>query len=83
MNYLKLVIKTTCIVRHLSDHAVSPPRVNVFRQPAVGSWKLTETHLLFFLHVHQQFTNHPEVFAANTIQVKNSRVLFLLNRLNF
>jgi hypothetical protein len=30
MNYLKLVIETTCIARHLSDHAVSPPHVKRF-----------------------------------------------------
>jgi hypothetical protein len=46
MNYLKLVIKTTCIAQHLSDHAVSPPHVKRFRQPAVASWKLSEHHLL-------------------------------------
>jgi hypothetical protein len=45
MNYLKLVIETTCIARHLSDHAVLPPHVKRFRQPAVGSQSLTETHL--------------------------------------
>ncbi len=56
MNYLKLGFKTTCIARHLSDHAVLPPHVKRFRQPAVGSWKLTETHLLLLQLFSQQFT---------------------------
>jgi hypothetical protein len=38
MSYLKLVIKTTCIVRHLSDHAVLQPHVKRF-SPA-GSQQL-------------------------------------------
>jgi hypothetical protein len=63
MNYLKLVIKTTCIARHLSDHAGSPPRVNVFRQPPVGSLKLTEHHLSFILQLFHKQTTECRSFA--------------------
>jgi hypothetical protein len=44
MNYLKSVIKTTCIALHLTNHAVLPPHVKRFRQPAVSSQSLTEAH---------------------------------------
>jgi hypothetical protein len=59
MNYLKSVIKTTCIARHLSDHAVSPPHVKRFRQPAVGSQRLTEQHLIASFNFSHLFTNQP------------------------
>jgi hypothetical protein len=81
MNNLKLVIKTTCIARHLSDYAVLPPHVNVFRQPAVASWKLSEHHLL--LQFLQLSTNQHSECQQLALQVEKLSCLVSIESFEF
>jgi hypothetical protein len=79
MNYLKLVIKTTCIARHLSDHAILLPHVKRF-SPAGSRQLEIDGDTSPPSSAFQQFFR---VFAALLYRWKNCRILFLLNRLNF
>ncbi len=78
MNYLKLVIKTTCIARHMSDHDFTSPSCETFSpggSPRLKFDGATSPHL-------QLFTIHTEC-SQLCYTGENCRVLFLLNRLNF